>query len=170
MPIIRLDQKNALVDGRQSQIALMIQQGMMRYFAAHNMVALAEFPLKNGRRADLLALDQKGQFTLVEIKSSFEDFRADNKWPLYRDFCDRFYFATSAWVDRDIFPDDEGLFVTDEYGAECLREAQTEAMNAASRKALLLRFARLAASRLDRLARFGMEQGFHLPPDDETGN
>ena len=46
-----------------------------------------------------------------------EDFRTDKKWPDYRDWCDRFYFATHPDVPADIFPDDAGFFLSDlEYG------------------------------------------------------
>ena len=46
-------------------------------------------------RADVIALCGAGKLTIVEIKSSVADFRADRKWPDYRDFCDRFFFAKS---------------------------------------------------------------------------
>ena len=49
-------------------------------------------------------------------------------------------------------PPDAGLLVANSYGAEILREANFQRMAPASRRALLLRFARSAADRLHRLA------------------
>lgn len=162
MPIIRLAADNPMIDGRQSDTALSIRRGMQQHFETLGMVVLAEFPLASGRRADLVAVDRKGIFTLVEIKSSVEDFRSDTKWPEYKAFCDRFQFATAPDVPVEIFPAEEGLFVADDHGAECIREAGEERMAAAVRKALTLRFARLAAARLTRLERFGLESGLEL--------
>ena len=47
--------------------------------------SLAEFTLRSGRRADLAGIDRKGRIAIIEIKSSTADFRADQKWPEYRD-------------------------------------------------------------------------------------
>ncbi len=55
--------------------------------------ALTEFPLKNGRRADILSLGEKGELWIVEVKSGVPDFRADHKWQDYLEWCDRFFFA-----------------------------------------------------------------------------
>jgi hypothetical protein len=49
-------------------------------------------------------------------------------------------------------PDDVGLIVADPYGAEILREATPRVIAAATRRAVLLRFAQAAADRLHRLA------------------
>ena len=142
---------------------------MFRHFSRLGHVVLPEFPLANGRRADLLTLDRKGQFTLIEIKSSIEDFRVDRKWHEYRGFCDRFSFATSPNVPAEIFPETEGLFIADSYGAEELREAAVDTLAAASRKALTLRFARLATMRFNRAADYALSNGIDLPVDpDET--
>ncbi|MCB1386974.1 MAG: MmcB family DNA repair protein [Nitratireductor sp.] len=154
MPLIAINEANPLTDGRQSEKALTVQRVMIRHLEQAGHAVLAEFPLVSGRRADLLSLDRKGRFTLIEIKSSVEDFRVDRKWPEYAAFCDCFAFATWHGVPVDIFPQSEGLFVTDGYQAEMLREPGGEPMHAASRKALTLRFARLAARRAERVTRY----------------
>jgi hypothetical protein len=82
------------------------------------------------------------------VKSSVEDFRVDQKWPFYRAHCDRLYFATTVRVPQEIFPVDCGLIIADAYGAEIIREAPEHRLAAATRKAVTLRFARLAAMRL----------------------
>lgn len=127
---------------------MMVRRGVQRLMIARRVSALPEIPLVSGRRADLLCLSEKGEFTIVEIKTSIEDFRVDRKWPEYRLHCDRLFFATHPGVPAEIFPQDCGLIVSDGYGAELLREAPEHRLAPATRKALTLRFARLAADRL----------------------
>ena len=54
---------------------------------------VSELSLNSGRRADLVALGPDGELWIIEIKSSIEDFRADQKWRFYRMHCDRLFFA-----------------------------------------------------------------------------
>ncbi len=128
--------------------AALLARGLIRYHGALGLVCLAEFSLRSGRRADLMCLDGQGALTIVEIKSSVEDFRSDQKWPDYLDFCDRFFFAVPEDFPQALIPADQGLLVADAYGATVIREAETRKLNAARRRALILRFAQLAARRL----------------------
>jgi hypothetical protein len=139
-------------DGRQSQIAAGLQRGVRRLLAELGHVTMPEFTLANGRRADLIALAPCGLLTIVEIKSGVADFRADRKWPDYRDFCDRFYFAVPETMPQTLLPEDTGLIVGDAYGAMVLREAPHHPLAGARRKAVTLRFARAAAGLLHSLA------------------
>lgn len=148
MPIVTPHNNNPLADGRQSERALLVRRGVQRLFSHMGAVVLPELPLASGRRADLTVLGSKGEFMIIEIKSSIEDFRADGKWPDYRQHCDRFYFATHPDVPTDIFPDDAGFILSDGHGAEILREAPEHKLAGATRKALMLRFARAGARRL----------------------
>lgn len=140
------------IDGRQSAHAAVVQRGVCRLLAAHGFASLCELPLATNRRADVVGLSPNGEFWIVEIKSSIADFRGDQKWPGYVDFCDRFYFATHDDVPLDIFPDDAGLILADGYGGEILRTAHEARLDAARRKAMMVRFARAAAQRLHGLA------------------
>jgi hypothetical protein len=140
------------VDGRQSPTALAVARGTQRLLRSLGLCCVSELPLASGRRADLVALDGAGLIWIVEIKSSIEDFRADQKWPDYRLHCDRLFFATAAHVPRDIFPLDAGLIVADSYGAELVREAPEHRLHATTRKSMMLSFAHAAASRLQALA------------------
>lgn len=146
---LREEAAPALVeDGRQSQQALMIRRGTGRLLRLRGFAIVPEVTLRSGRRADLLAVDRTGEIWIVEIKSSVEDFRADRKWPDYADHADRFFFATSADVPRDIFPVETGLILADSYGADVLREAPLSRLPPARRKEVTIRFARTAAHRL----------------------
>ena len=123
-------------------------RGARRLLRALGHSVLGEFPLPNGGRADLVALTADGSLHIVEVKSSPADFRADSKWPGYRAFCDRFYFAVPLDLPGDILPPDTGLILADAHGAALEREAPLHRLAPARRKALLLRFATLAAERL----------------------
>jgi hypothetical protein len=140
------------IDGRQSATALLIARGTQRMLLGLGLTCVAELPLASGRRADLVALGGDGEIWIVEIKSSAEDFRVDQKWPDYRRHCDRLFFATAAEVPLDIFPHDTGLILADGYGAMLVREAPEHRLHAATRKSMLLAFARAAALRLQALA------------------
>lgn len=136
------------IDGRQSDTALKIRRGTGRLLRAMGFAMLAEFTLASGRRADLIALGPDGAIWIVEIKSSHQDFQCDVKWPEYRDYCDRLYFAVAPDLDNAILPIDCGLIVADEWDAEILRHPETAPLVAARRKAMTLQFARAAALRL----------------------
>lgn len=138
-------------DRRQSAIALEIQRGVIRMLASHAIACLPEFALPNGRRADLIAIAADGEIWIVEIKSSLNDFRTDNKWPEYNDFCDRFFFAVRPDFPSDVLPEESGLILADKYGGEIVRKMDAGRLAPARRKALTLKFARAAAARLSAL-------------------
>jgi hypothetical protein len=129
----------------------LLARGVCRTLEQLGYVSLVEFPLANGRRADILALGKTGDLMIVEIKSSVADFRADRKWSTYRDFSDRLYFAVPNDFPRALIPDECGLMVADAFSAAVLRDSGTMRLDASRRRALTMRFARLAATRLRRL-------------------
>jgi hypothetical protein len=149
------------VDGRQSERAADIARGVTRLLAMHGFACVCELPLANGRRADVAALSDAGEIWIVEIKSCLEDFRTDQKWPEYREFCDRLLFAVAADFPREVLPADTGLVIADRYGGELARAAPEHRLAGARRKAVSLRFARVAALRLSAL--FDPEAGLELP-------
>jgi hypothetical protein len=149
------EQNNAEVlssDGRQSAAAAAIARGTQRLLLDKGLVSITELTLASGRRADVAALSDKGEIWIVEIKSSVADFRADSKWPQYEDFCDRLLFAVAPGFPLDLLPETTGLVIADAYGAELVREAPWKPLAAARRKAVIGRFARAAAVRLQALA------------------
>ena len=135
-------------------IAQDVARGVTRLFFRSEMYALCEVPLPNGRRADMMAIDARGQLTIVEIKVSRADLMADCKWADYLDYCDHFYWAVPAGFALAPFDEDgfgagcAGLIVADRYDAEMVRAAPCRPLAAARRKAETLRFARRAARRL----------------------
>lgn len=125
-----------------------ITRGVIRLMGDMGYAPLTEFKLTNKRRVDVAALDREGQFVVIEVKSSVADFRADNKWHEYVDFCDYFYFAVDAEFPRDLIPEDCGLIIADNYEAAIIRPAAQSPMNGNRRRTQTLRFARTGAQRL----------------------
>lgn len=128
-------------------------RGIGRLFARNDIWTLAEMPLRNGRRADLMGIDAKGQIVIVEVKTSRADLLGDGKWPDYLDFCDRFYWGLPPELDRSVLdgedyrPDCCGVIVADEYDAEIVRQAPSHPLAAARRRKEVERLARTALRR-----------------------
>jgi hypothetical protein len=140
------------LDRRQSETALAIARGTARLLRSLGFSCISELPLPSGRRADLVALNARGDIWIVEIKSSLEDLRADHKWQDYRAHCDRLFFAFTQDLPCEIFPADTGLIVADAYGAHMHCEAPEHRLPAPTRKLMTVTFAMVAAQRINRLA------------------
>ena len=125
-----------------------ITRGVIRLMGDLGYAPLTEFKLTGRRRVDVAALDRDGRFVVVEVKSSLADFRADNKWSEYLDFCDFFYFAVASDFPNDILPNDHGLICANTYEATIVRPAAESPMNGNRRRTQTLRFARTGANRL----------------------
>jgi hypothetical protein len=125
-----------------------LARGVCRALDQLGIASLIEFPLANGRRADILALARGGDLVIVEIKTSIADFRADRKWASYRDFADVFYFAVPNTFPVALIPEDCGLIVADAFAAALIRHGIRHSLPPARRRALTLRFALTAAGRL----------------------
>jgi len=134
-------------------IAADVARGVTRLFCRQDLFAICEMPLPNGRRADLMAIDAKGELTIVEIKVAKADLIGDGKWTDYLEYCDRFFWAVPPHLahlleEQRFLPGDAGLIVADRYDAAVVRHAAHRPLAPARRKAELLRFARRAARRL----------------------
>jgi hypothetical protein len=139
--------------------AVLLARGVCRALDQLGYATIPEFRLANGRRADVMALGRAGEIAIVEIKSSVADFRGDQKWPEYWAFCDRLYFAVAASFPHDLVPAECGLILADPFGAAVLREPERRPVSAARRRAVILRFALVGASRLRRLVDPGAGAG-----------
>lgn len=135
-------------DGRQSQTARDVARGTRRLLRAHGIASVTELNLSDGRRADVVGLGPNGEVTIVEIKSSVADLRADRKWFNYQAHCDRLFFAIPVTMPVAIMPDEAGLIVADACGAAMVRDAVPHRLAPATRRAMMIRFAQAAAARL----------------------
>ncbi len=127
---------------------LAVCRAAARLCAQLGWAPVREMPLPNGRRADILALLPDGGFAVVEVKSCARDFLSDGKWPEYRAYCDRLYFAVDLDFPAELLPEEVGLVVADGPDAALIREAPTHPLAPARRRSLLLRYAVVAAGRL----------------------
>jgi hypothetical protein len=132
-------------------VADMLTRGVRRAMAERGYASLTEFRLASGRRADVVAVNDASDIVIIEVKSSIADFRADQKWPEYQAFCDAFFFAVGPDFPDGLNPQECGLMVADGFGAVVLRDAPVTRLNAARRKAVVLRLALAASGRLHRL-------------------
>ena len=85
-----------------------ITGAIARMFIERGDACLREFTLRSGRRVDLIAIGSGGEITIVEVKSSRQDFISDRKWQEYPEWADRFYFAVAegfpglaSWARRE---------------------------------------------------------------------
>ena len=127
---------------------LLVRRAAARLCLRLGWAPLHEVRLANGRRADILALRPNGGFVCIEVKSGLRDYVADGKWVEYHPFCDQFFFAVDADFPRDILPPETGIIVCAGREADLLREPLCIRLPPARRKAMLERFAWLAAGRL----------------------
>ena len=151
MPQSSLDVVTCPADGRQSETAREVARGTSRFLASLGFSCVAELPLPSGGRADLVAMNPKGEIWIVEIKSSRADLRADGKWESYRAHCDRLFFAFPSELPCELFPPETGLIVADGYGAFLHCEAPEHRLAAPTRKVMMIRFGLAAAGRMSRL-------------------
>src|SRR5215469_18504795 len=125
-----------------------VARGVSRLLLQEGYSPILEFTLANGRRLDVAALGADGTVMGVEIKVAVGDLKQDVKWPDYLEFCELFYFAIPPGFPDELVPADTGLIVADRYGGAIVRPSPVAQLHASRRKAVTLRFAKVAAERL----------------------
>lgn len=126
----------------------LLARGVSRHLRQHDFVSIEEFVPARGLRMDVFALGPKGDFWIVECKSSRADFMSDGKWQGYLEWGDRFFWAVDADFPTELLPEGTGLIIADSYDAEILRMPPETRLAPARRKLLTQKFARTAAARL----------------------
>lgn len=125
-----------------------LARGVARALRQFDFVSVEELVPTQGLRVDLMALGPKGEIWVIECKSSLADYRADQKWQGYLEWCDRFFWAVGGDFPTEILPEGTGLILADAYDAEIIRMAPETPLAPARRKVMVQKFARHAASRL----------------------
>jgi hypothetical protein len=125
-----------------------VARGVSRLLIQEGFSPILEFTLANGRRLDVAAIGADGTVAGVEIKVAIPDLRGDLKWPEYLEFCELFYFAIPPEFPDELIPPGTGLIVADRYGGAIVRPSPVALLHAGRRKAVTLRFAKVAAERL----------------------
>ncbi len=131
--------------GDRAAATVAVTRGAVRLLVDLDLAPLCQFVLPDGRRADIAALGRDGAFWIVEVKSSLEDWMSDEKWPIYRAWCDRFFVAVDEQFPQERLPESVGVIVADAYGAALARNVPHEPLAAARRRTMSIRFARSAA-------------------------
>ncbi len=126
-----------------------VARGVSRLLLQEGFSPILEFTLANGRRLDVAALGTDGTMLGVEIKVAVGDLKADAKWPEYLEFCELFYFAIPPDFPDELVPPTTGLIVADRFGGAIVRPSPVAAIHVSRRKAVTLRFAKVAAERLN---------------------
>jgi hypothetical protein len=122
-----------------------IKDAVSRYWAQKCYAVASEIGLTNWGtlRADIMAVSTKLDFVIVEVKSSYADFRSDKKWWHYLNHCNRMYFAVSEPVYEkvhDLIPKGIGIFVVGEHGDVRVRKpAKKDLLDAATVQKLLVK-------------------------------
>lgn len=130
------------------ETAQQVARGVSRALMQEGFSPILEFTLANGRRLDVAALGPDGTVVGVEIKVALGDLKGDLKWPEYLEFCELFYFAIPPEFPDEFVPSGTGLIVADRYGGAIVRPSPVAQIHASRRKAVTLRFAKVAAERL----------------------
>ena len=127
-----------------------ITKAVAGFFQEMGDATLSEFTLKTGRRVDLIVLSRGQHITIVEIKSSLNDFSSDKKWQNYLDWADQFYFAVAENFPVERLVDEMrcGILITDGFDAHILREAPLRKLPSQRRTHLIRRLAFAAMTRL----------------------
>jgi len=118
---------------------------------ALDFVSVEEMVPTPGLRVDVLAVGPKGEIWVIECKSGRTDYLTDRKWQGYLEWCDRFFWAVDADFPTDLLPDGTGLILADAFDAEIVRMGPDTPLAPARRRAMLHKFARHAALRLQAL-------------------
>ena len=144
-----------------------ITTAVARLFLERGAACIREFTVRTGRRADLMILGDGREITIIEVKSSRQDFISDQKWPEYTEWADRFYFAVAADFPHEILPGPDrcGIIITDGFDCHIIQEAPEAKLAGARRTHLVARLAHKAMRRLERAVQAGAEA---LTTDDDT--
>jgi hypothetical protein len=126
----------------------LLARGVCRHLLGHGFVTVEELSPAPGLRVDVMALGPGGEIWVVECKSSRADYRGDRKWQGYLEFCDRFFWGVDAAFPTELLPEETGLILADPYDAEIVRLGPETRLAPARRRAMLHKFARHAALRL----------------------
>ncbi|WP_272005672.1 MmcB family DNA repair protein [Roseovarius sp. ZX-A-9] len=129
----------------------LLARGVCRHLASYNFSALEEYVPERGKRVDVMALGPKGEIWVIECKSSRADFLSDSKWDGYLQWCDRFFWAVDADFPTGLLPAETGLIIADAYGGEVVRMGPENKLPGPRRTAIIRKFARDAARRLQAL-------------------
>ena len=128
---------------------LELTRGVCRLFETLGFATLREFKLPNKRRVDVIAMDSKGNFSIIEVKSTVGDYKTDNNWLDYLPYCQQFYFADPYNFPTEIIPKQCGIIFADAFDAAIRKESIRSKLNPKRHRHQLLRFGYVAGTRIN---------------------
>lgn len=100
-----------------------LQNKALKWLFNRGFIALADFTLPNGKRADIFAYNES-EIIIFEVKVSKEDLKNIKKWKEYLPYCHSFYFLTSPELTKIteelIKKVDCGLYTEDKTGLKLI--------------------------------------------------
>ena len=126
-----------------------ITDAIARSYFGQGDGVLREFKLKNRRRVDLVTINDKGWITIIEIKSSPEDFLSDKKWSEYIDWADQFYFGVAHNFPISILPKEHGIITTDGFDVYQAQPSPIHKLNGSRRNNLICKMAKASMRRIE---------------------
>lgn len=99
MAFIRHHHDDSKLSRKQRQYSLKLAAAML--MSKMGYFPMFEVPVNPHLRADLLCVKKIKKapfysFALIEVKSTVADFKSDDKWTGYLDYCDEFYFCSDS--------------------------------------------------------------------------
>jgi hypothetical protein len=73
-----------------------LQDKALKWLYNKGYIAASEVTFPNGKRVDVIGYNENGHIVIIEVKASAADFRQDEKWQTYLEYCDEFYFFPKA--------------------------------------------------------------------------
>ena len=127
-----------------------ITDAIARSYYGQGDGVLREFKLRIKRRVDLITINDNGWITIIEIKSSPEDFRSDSKWGQYIEWADQFYFGVAHNFPIDILPEEHGIITTDGFDIYQAQPSPVHKLNGLRRNNLMRKMAKASMRRIER--------------------
>jgi hypothetical protein len=69
-----------------------MQERALKWLFNRGYIVASEVTLPHLKRADIIGYNEEGRIIIIEVKVSAADFRQDQKWTSYLEYCDEFYF------------------------------------------------------------------------------
>ena len=95
---------HALSTPARPDLTCAVRRGATRLLRQAGFVVASEMTFASGRRADLVGLRRNHEIWIIEVKSGLADFRADQKWNAYADYCDALAFAVPESFPAEVIP------------------------------------------------------------------
>lgn len=84
-----------------------LQDKAMKWLYKLGYVATVELVLDNGKRVDVVGYNEHGRIIVIEVKASAADFKGDNKWDTYLNYCDQFFFLYDGYYSEREFGEEK---------------------------------------------------------------